>query len=75
MLELIGRLVELGHAYVGEDGTVYFDARSYDGYGQLSGNRLEDLRAGTGWRPPTSARASGSTPTGPCGSVPAPAAR
>jgi cysteinyl-tRNA synthetase len=46
MLELIGRLVELGHAYVGEDGTVYFDARSYDGYGQLSGNRLEDLRAG-----------------------------
>jgi cysteinyl-tRNA synthetase len=46
MLELIGRLVERGHAYVGDDGTVYFDARSYDAYGALSGNRLEDLRAG-----------------------------
>ena len=46
MLELIGRLVEQGSAYVGDDGTVYFDARSYDAYGALSGNRLEDLRAG-----------------------------
>ena len=46
MLALIGTLVELGHAYVGDDGTVYFDARSYDAYGALSGNRLEDLRAG-----------------------------
>ncbi len=46
MIALIERLVASGHAYVGEDGTVYFDASSYDGYGQLSGNRLEDLRAG-----------------------------
>jgi cysteinyl-tRNA synthetase len=46
MLALIARLMEAGHAYVGEDGTVYFSAQSYGAYGQLSGNRLEDLRAG-----------------------------
>jgi len=46
MITLISRLIDAGHAYVGEDGTVYFDAQSYDRYGQLSGNRLEDLRAG-----------------------------
>jgi cysteinyl-tRNA synthetase len=46
MLSLISRLIELGHAYVGTDGTVYFDARSFEGYGAISGNRLEDLRAG-----------------------------
>jgi cysteinyl-tRNA synthetase len=46
MITLIERLVERGHAYVGEDGTVYFSAQSYAAYGQLSGNRLEDLRAG-----------------------------
>jgi cysteinyl-tRNA synthetase len=46
MVVLTARLVESGHAYVGEDGTVYFDAQSYGEYGRLSGNRLEDLRAG-----------------------------
>ena len=46
MLDLIARLVDAGHAYVGTDGTVYFDARSFEGYGAISGNRLEDLRAG-----------------------------
>jgi cysteinyl-tRNA synthetase len=46
MIGLIARLIDKGHAYVGTDGTVYFDARSFDTYGALSGNRLEDLRAG-----------------------------
>jgi cysteinyl-tRNA synthetase len=46
MIGLIARLIDKGHAYVGTDGTVYFDARSFDSYGALSGNRLEDLRAG-----------------------------
>lgn len=46
MLDLIGRLIAADHAYVGTDGTVYFDARSFPTYGALSGNRLEDLRAG-----------------------------
>ena len=48
MLDLIGRLVEQGKAYVGDDGTVYFDARSFDSYGAISGNRLDQLRAGHG---------------------------
>jgi cysteinyl-tRNA synthetase len=46
MLRLIARLVEQGHAYVGTDGSVYFDARSFPSYGAISGNRLEALRAG-----------------------------
>jgi len=48
MITLIARLVDAGNAYVGEDGTVYFDAQSFQGYGSLSGNRLENLRAGHG---------------------------
>ena len=46
MIELIAKLIEADHAYLGEDGSVYFDARSFPTYGALSGNRLEDLRAG-----------------------------
>ena len=46
MIALISRLIASEHAYVGEDGSVYFAAQSYDGYGQLSGNRLDELRAG-----------------------------
>jgi cysteinyl-tRNA synthetase len=46
MLELIGKLIELDHAYVGTDGTVFFDAKSFESYGALSGNRLDDLRPG-----------------------------
>jgi cysteinyl-tRNA synthetase len=46
MVELIQTLIRKGNAYVGTDGTVYFDARSFPSYGALSGNRLEDLRAG-----------------------------
>lgn len=46
MLELIARLVRSGHAYVGADGTVLFDARSFASYGAISGNQLADLRPG-----------------------------
>ncbi len=46
MLDLIGRLVERGHAYVGEDGSVFYDAASFPTYGALSGNRLDALRPG-----------------------------
>jgi cysteinyl-tRNA synthetase len=46
MIALIARLVERGHAYVGGDGSVFFDARSYPSYGALSGNRLDALRPG-----------------------------
>ncbi|HET9723468.1 MAG TPA: cysteine--tRNA ligase [Actinomycetota bacterium] len=45
MLELTDRLLATGHAYeVG--GTIYYDLQSFPGYGKLSGNTLEQLRAG-----------------------------
>jgi cysteinyl-tRNA synthetase len=46
MLELIATLVERGHAYVGGDGSVFFDAQSFPSYGAISGNRLDALRPG-----------------------------
>ena len=46
MLEMISALILKGAAYVGEDGSVYFDAQSFPGYGQISGNRLESLKPG-----------------------------
>ena len=48
MVALIARLVDAGNAYVGEDGTVYFDAQSFPSYGAISGNKLSELRAGHG---------------------------
>jgi len=45
MIEMIEGLEENGYAYrTGEN--VYFDVTSFDGYGSLSGNRIEDLEAG-----------------------------
>jgi cysteinyl-tRNA synthetase len=46
MLRLITGLIEKEHAYVGTDGSVYFAAQSFPSYGAISGNRLDDLRAG-----------------------------
>jgi cysteinyl-tRNA synthetase len=46
MIDLIARLIDTGHAYAVPSGSVYFDARSFPGYGELSGNRLDDLRPG-----------------------------
>jgi cysteinyl-tRNA synthetase len=43
MIVLIRRLIEGGHAYRG-GGDVYFDVRSYPGYGALSGQRLAAMR-------------------------------
>jgi cysteinyl-tRNA synthetase len=46
MIDLTQRLVEAGHAYVVDTGSVYFDVTSFDGYGKLSGNTLDKLREG-----------------------------
>jgi cysteinyl-tRNA synthetase len=35
-IDLIGKLMEGGHAYTGGDGSVYFRVGSFDGYGKLS---------------------------------------
>jgi cysteinyl-tRNA synthetase len=45
MVELISRLITRGHAYAAEDGSgdVYFDVRSWPSYGELTGQRLDDM--------------------------------
>lgn len=46
MLDMIGTLIEKGHAYVAEDGTVYFRTRSFKEYGKLSHKNLDELQGG-----------------------------
>ncbi len=46
MIDLAERLVDGGHAYVSDHGNVYYDVASFPDYGRLSGNSLDDLRAG-----------------------------
>ena len=46
MLDMIGTLIEQGHAYVAADGTVYFRTRSFKEYGKLSHKNLDDLQGG-----------------------------
>jgi cysteinyl-tRNA synthetase len=46
MIAMIGRLIERGYAYVGTTGDVLYSVASFAPYGQLSGKRLADLRAG-----------------------------
>jgi cysteinyl-tRNA synthetase len=45
MITIIETLIEKGHAYE-VDGTVYYDVTTFPHYGKLSGNTLENLRAG-----------------------------
>jgi cysteinyl-tRNA synthetase len=47
MVELMGELIERGHAYAAEDGSgdVYFDVRSWARYGELSGQRIDEMAA------------------------------
>jgi len=45
IINLVQELIESGHAYE-EQGDVYFDVRSFAGYGRLSGKNPDDLRAG-----------------------------
>ncbi len=46
MIKIIEKLFKNGYAYVGKDDSVYFDVTKCKNYGELSGNRLEDLIAG-----------------------------
>jgi cysteinyl-tRNA synthetase len=44
MIELMQRLIDRDHGYA-VHGDVYFDVRSFDGYGSLSGQRIDDMLA------------------------------
>jgi cysteinyl-tRNA synthetase len=46
MVALVGQLVARGHAYVTDKGNVYYAVGTCPGYGALSGNSLDALRAG-----------------------------
>jgi len=46
IVKMIETLVEKGYAYASENGDVYYDVSRFERYGQLSGKRIEDLRAG-----------------------------
>ncbi len=45
MIEMIQKLIDTGYAYV-KNGTVYFRARKFEGYGKLSHKNLDDLQSG-----------------------------
>lgn len=46
IINMVQKLIDRNHAYLGKNGDVYFDVSSFKDYGRLSGKQLEDLRAG-----------------------------
>ncbi|MCP4078441.1 MAG: cysteine--tRNA ligase [Gammaproteobacteria bacterium] len=46
ILTMIETLIDKGFAYQAENGDVYFAVNEFNKYGELSGKRVEDLRAG-----------------------------
>jgi len=46
MVALIETLIQKGFAYQGDNGDVYYSVSAFEGYGKLSGRRLDELRAG-----------------------------
>ncbi|OIO68570.1 MAG: cysteine--tRNA ligase [Zetaproteobacteria bacterium CG_4_9_14_3_um_filter_49_83] len=47
MITMIGQLVDKGMAYVSRTGDVLYSVRKFEGYGQLSGKRIEELESGS----------------------------
>ncbi|MCL1907525.1 MAG: cysteine--tRNA ligase [Propionibacteriaceae bacterium] len=45
MIELVEQIIERGHGYVADDGSgdVYFDVQSWPGYGELSGQKPDEM--------------------------------
>ena len=50
MIKMITELVDRGHAYVADDGVVYFSVETFPQYGRLSNNTLDNLQSGAGGR-------------------------
>ncbi len=46
IIDMVQRLIDRGHAYVADNGDVYFAVKSFPGYGKLSGKSIEDLQSG-----------------------------
>jgi cysteinyl-tRNA synthetase len=46
IIDMVQRLIDRGHAYVADNGDVYYEVRSFAGYGRLSGKSIDDLESG-----------------------------
>ena len=46
MLKMIAELISKGYAYQAPNGDVYFSVAKFDGYGKLSGKKIDELRSG-----------------------------
>ena len=46
MIDMIQTLIDKGHAYAAEDGTVYFKTGPFEEYGKLSHKNLDELQSG-----------------------------
>lgn len=46
MVELVRALMQKGHAYKGEDGSIYYDISTFKDYGKLAHIKVEELKAG-----------------------------
>mmetsp|Transcript_4762 Transcript_4762/g.17114 ORF Transcript_4762/g.17114 Transcript_4762/m.17114 type:complete len:660 (+) Transcript_4762:84-2063(+) len=46
IIEMISRIIDHGHAYVLDNGDVFFEVPSLESYGELSGRKPEDNEAG-----------------------------
>jgi cysteinyl-tRNA synthetase len=47
IIEMIRTLIDKGFAYAASTGDVMYSVRKFPGYGQLSGKKIDDLRAGS----------------------------
>lgn len=45
MIEMISTLISNNHAYVSDDGSVWFDTKSFSEYGKVSGQNISALKA------------------------------
>ena len=50
MVSMIQSLLDSGHAYLAEDGSIYYRIASFPTYGELANLKQEDLRAGASGR-------------------------
>ena len=46
IIDFVQELINKGHAYVAENGDVYFDVRSFPSYGKLSNRNVDDMKNG-----------------------------
>ena len=46
IIALIQKLIDNGHAYVAQNGDVYYETKTFKDYGKLSGQNLDDLEDG-----------------------------